>query len=57
MLTTLAAVISYFFCKHDEAESLKARTIISMIQDAIVKGSQGMLVLPTRVIHPRIGTC
>ena len=31
MLTTPAAVISYFFCKHDEAGSLKARTIIGSI--------------------------
>jgi ankyrin repeat domain-containing protein 50 len=31
MLTAPAAVISYFFCKHDEAESLKARTIIGSV--------------------------
>jgi len=31
MLITLGGVISYFFCKHDEAESLKARTIIVSI--------------------------
>jgi hypothetical protein len=31
MLTAPAAVISYFFCKYDEAESLKARTIIGSV--------------------------
>ena len=31
MLTTPAAVISYFFCRHDEAESLKARTVIGSV--------------------------
>lgn len=31
MLTTPAAIISYFFCKHDEAESLKTRTIIGSV--------------------------
>jgi ankyrin repeat domain-containing protein 50 len=30
-LTAPAAVISYFFCRYDEAESLKARTIIGSI--------------------------
>jgi hypothetical protein len=31
ILTAPAAVVSYFFCKHDEAESLQARTIIGSI--------------------------
>jgi hypothetical protein len=31
MLAAPTAVISYFFCRYDEAESLKARTIIGSI--------------------------
>lgn len=31
MLTAPTAVISYFFCRYDEAESLKARTIVGSV--------------------------
>lgn len=38
VLTTLLATISYFFCRYDDAESLKARTIMGSIARQLFEG-------------------